>query len=218
MKFLGPPSSGSQAGTTNSRNRNGQYTRSRATPVNPRSVAQVNTRARQSTNAAAWRALTGGQRAGWGSLGTSMTRTDSLGQSYNLTGAQAYNSINNNNAAAGNATVSDAPVLTTPTGVASVTLTLTSSSFSVAFTPTPLGSGQKVFVRASPQRSAGVTFEADYRLIFVGAAASASPANILSAYTARFGAPVTGNKIFVSVEVYDAGFLSQSFIAAAIVA
>jgi hypothetical protein len=217
MKFLGPPSSGSQAGTTSSRNRNGQYTRSRATPVNPRSTAQVNQRSRQSTNSAAWRALTNDQRAGWGSLGSEMTRSDALGQVYTLTGAQAYNSVNNNNTFAGVAIVSDAPLLVTPTGLLSVTLTLSSIAFSVAFTPTPLAAGQRILIRCSPQRSAGRSFEADYRQIFAGAAASASPSNILAAYTAKFGVPVTGRKIFVSCQVFQSGFLSQAFLAAAIV-
>jgi hypothetical protein len=218
MKFLAEPRSGSQAGTTSSRNRNGQYTRNRATPVNPRSPAQVATRTRLTTNAAAWRALTSGQRAGWTSLGLSITRTDSLGQTYNLTGFQAYCSVNNLNAAAGNATVSDAPLLLTPTGISTLTPTLTSAAFSLAYTPTPLGAGERAFIRVSPQRSAGVTFEADLRLLTVTAAAAASPANILAAYTAKFGVPVTGNKIFMSVGVYQGGFLSQAFLAAAIVA
>src|SRR5438876_229394 len=65
MKFLGEPRSGSLAGQTSSRNRFGQYVRSRATPVNPNSVAQAAVRARQSNNAAAWRTITDTQRAGW---------------------------------------------------------------------------------------------------------------------------------------------------------
>jgi len=147
-----------------------------------------------------------------------MTRTDSLGQVYNLTGFQAYGSVNNSNAAAGNATVADAPALGTPTGLTTLVITLTSVAFSLAYTPTPLGAGQRAFIRVSPQRSAGVTFEADFRLLTVTSAAAASPANILAAYTTKFGVPVVGNKIFVSVDVYSGGFLSAAFLAASIVA
>jgi hypothetical protein len=218
MKFLDIPRSGSYAGVTSSRNRNGQYLRNRATPVNPRSTAQLNTRSRQSTNSAAWRALTSNQRAGWGALGAQIVRTDSLGQSYNLTGFQAYCSVNNILAAAASALVSDAPVLTTPSGIASITLTLTSAAFSVAYTPTPLPTGVKGFIRVSPQRSVGRSFEADYRLLAVTAAAAASPANIFSAYSAKFGVPVTGNKVFVSMTTSISGFESIAFTAAATVA
>lgn len=218
MKILDVPQSGSIAGTTSSRNRFGQYRRTRAIPVNPASTFQGVVRARMSANAAAWRALTDAQRSGWRDLGLSMNRTDSLGQSYNLTGFQAYCSVNNNLDAMGNAAVSDAPVLSTPDALLTTTLTLTSASFSIAYTPTPLPAGAKLFVFASPQRSAGRSFEGDYRLIFVSAAAAASPANVLAAYTSRFGAPVTGNKIFVSLVVCVGGFESGPLQAAQVVA
>ena len=218
MKILADPRSGSYQGLTSSRNRFGQYVRTRATPVNPRSTAQVTTRTRQSVNAAAWRGLTDAQRAGWGDLGLQMVRTDSLGQSYSLTGFQAYCSVNNTLAAAGSTLVSAAPALSVPAGLISVTLTLTSASFSVAYTATPLATGVKLIIRASPQRSAGRNFESDFRVITTTAAAAASPANILTAYTAKFGAPVTGNKIFTLCATTLGGFESAGFPVAQVVA
>lgn len=218
MKYLGDPSSGSLAGTTASRNRNGQYKRTRATPVNPNSVQQGVVRARLALNSAAWRALTDAQRAGWTDLGLSMARTDSLGQSYTLTGFQAYCSVNGNKLAAGDAVVSAAPVLTTPTAITTATVTLSSVAFSIAYTTTPLAAGERMFTYVSPQRSAGRSFEADYRLLQVSAAAAASPANALAAYTAKFGVPVTGNKVFITLCKYSGGFLSGPLLTSAVVA
>lgn len=218
MKILTEPRSGSLQGQTSSRNRYGQYVRSRATPVNPNSTAQGVVRARLSANSAAWRALTDAQRAGWESLGSQMSRTDSLGQTYTLNGFSAFCSVNNNLAAAGDATVSAAPALVTPETLATVTITLTSASFSIAYTPTPMETGERVFVYCSPQRNAGRQFEGDLRLVHVSAAAAASPANVLAAYTARFGAPVTGNKVFLSLHTYLGGFRSGPFITSAVVA
>ncbi len=218
MKFLGPPASGSAAGQTSSRNRFGQYLRTRATPVNPASTAQQSVRNRMSTNAAGWRALTSAQRAGWLSLGGMITRTDALGQVYTLNGFMAYCSVNNNNLAAGNAIVADAPALVTPTGLLTATLTLTAAAFSLAYTTTPLGAGARLFSYVSPQRSAGVAFEADLRLLAVSAAAAASPAVLLTAYTARFGVPVVGNRIFLSLSVYQSGFLSGPLLLSQVVA
>jgi hypothetical protein len=218
MKVLKPPQSGSAAGTTASHNRFGQYERNRRTPVNPRSPRQGVVRAALSLASAAWRALTDAQRAGWKSLGLLMTRTDSLGSTYTLQPNQAYVSVNAANAAAGNAQVSDAPTLVTPTALATVTLTLTSAAFSIAYTVTPLAAGAKLFVYASPQKSAGRSFTNDLRLIFVSAAAAASPANVLTAYTAKFGAPVTGNRIFLTLVVYTAGFESGPFYISQVVA
>ncbi len=218
MKMLDIPRSGSQASTTSSRNRYGQYTRNRSIPVNPNSTAQATVRSRLSANAAAWRALTDAQRAGWGDLGASMTRTDSLGQTYSLTGFGAYCSVNNNQVAAGNAVLDDAPALVTPDALLTATLTGTTATLSLAYTVTPLPAGARVFVFAAPQRSAGRTFEGDYRLIHVSAAAAASPANIFSAFQAKFGTPVIGNKIFVSALVYLGGFESGSIGATVVIA
>lgn len=218
MKILDVPRSGSYQGVTSSRNRYGQYLRSRATPVNPNSTNQGTVRGRLSVNAAAWRALTDAQRAGWEALALLMSRTDALGSSYTLNGFGAYVSVNNNQLAAGNAALSDAPALVSPSTITTLAITLTAVAFSLAFTPTPLGAGQRLFVYASPQRSAGRTYESDLRLIFVGAAASASPANVLAAYTARFGVPVVGNRIFVSCHVYEGGFRSGPLLSSQVVA
>jgi hypothetical protein len=221
MKILDIPRSGSYAGVVSSRNRFGQYVRNRSIPVQPRTTFQLAVRARLSANSAAWRTLTAAQQAGWASLALLMARTDSLGQTYTPTGAQAYASVNNNLDAAGDSTVSDAPALVTPSALTSVTLTATSGgspALSAAFTPTPPAAGQRVFAYASPQRSAGRNFNADYRLITVSAAAAASPVNLLSDYTARFGALVAGTKLFVSLALYDGGFLSVPTLASAIVA
>lgn len=218
MKILDVPQSGSVAGTTSSRNRFGQYRRTRAIPVNPQSTYQGATRARLGEQAAAYRALTAVQRAGWTALGESMTRTDSLGQTYTLTGLQAYVSVNALNLAAGNAVVDDAPSLVTPDALETVTITLTAAAFSIAYTATPLAAGARLFAFLSPQRSAGRAFESDYRLVHVSAAAAASPANVFSAYQTRLGTPVVGNRVFCCLQVYKGGFLSAPFYTSAVVA
>lgn len=171
-----------------------------------------------SLNAAAWRALTDGQRAGWLALGLSITRTDSLGQTYDLNGFLAYCSVNNNKLDAGDAAVSDAPAIITPPDLLTATVTLTSAAFSIAYTATPLAAGVRLFIRVSPQRSAGRKFNGDYRLIAVTAAAAASPANVLAAYTAKFGAPVTGNRLFMSLQTYQGGFMGSPFNVSQVVA
>lgn len=208
MKILDVPQSGSVAGTTSSRNRFGQYRRTRAIPVNPSSARQGTIRGWLGDLAQSWRDLTDAQRAGWSNLGLSYNRTDPLGQAYNLDGQQAYISVNMANLDAGNAIVSDAPGVLAPTGLLTATVTTTGGTLSAAYTATPLGTGKKLFAYASPQRSPGRNYEGDLRLIQVSAAAAASPMNLLSAYTARFGAPVVGQKIHFSFQVYEAGFLS----------
>jgi hypothetical protein len=217
MKVLKPPQSGSSAGTTAGRNRFGQYERTRAIPVNPNSAAQGLVRARMSANSAAWRAITAAQRAGWADLGTSMVRSDSLGQSYTLQGNQAYASVNNNRLLCGIAVVADAPGLVTPPALTGAVITLTSASFSIAYTPTPMPAATYLAVFASPQRSAGRNYEGDFRFIKLSAAAGASPLVMLTEYSAKFGAPVTGNRIFLSLVAITLGFESGALITSAVV-
>ena len=218
MKVLDVPASGSLRGDTHSRNRYGQYVRNRAIPVNPASTFQGSARARLADAAANYRELTDAQRAGWESLGLMMTRTDSLGQQYTLTGAQAYVSVNSLKAAAGDAQVNDAPALVTPEALLTATITLEDTpTFSVAYTVTPLAANTRLLVFCSPQRSAGRNFESDYRLIQVTAAAAASPANVLAAYTARFGTPVLGNRVFLSLQLYRGGFAGGPLYTSAVV-
>src|SRR5687768_5863776 len=185
MKILDVPQSGSMAGSTSSRNRFGQYRRSRSIPVNPSSSFQAAVRARMQTNADAWRSITAAQREGWNDLGNQIVRTNSLGQYYTLTGFMAYVSINNERLAAGDTVLADAPLLDLPAPLITITPTATVATLSVAYTTTPLAAGVRLKVFASPGRSAGRSFENDYRLITVTAAAAASPANIFAAYSAR---------------------------------
>ena len=217
MKVLVPPQSGSHQGITASRNRFGQYVRTRAIPVNPSSAAQGLVRARMSSNSAGWRTLTDAQRAGWADLGLSIVRSDSLGQSYSLQGNQAYASVNNNRLLTGLAVVADAPSIVTPVNVVTVTVTTTGGTLSIAYTVTPVPAATYLAIFASPQRSAGRAFEGDFRFLQVTTAAAASPVNALAAYTAKFGVPVLGNKIFFSLVSISLGFESGAFITSKVV-
>jgi hypothetical protein len=97
-------------------------------------------------------------------------------------------------------------------------LTLTAAAFSIAFTATPLPAATYLLAFASPQRSAGRDYEGDYRFMKVSTAAQASPLAILTEYTAKFGVPITGNKIFVSLVTATLGFVSGPFTLGQVVA
>ena len=218
MKILDKPQSGSYAGTTASRNRFGQYLRARAIPVNPATSSQGVVRARFSANSAAWRALTAGQRSGWAGVGLSMSRTDALGQTNTLQGNQAYISVNNNRVMCGLTPAADSPAVATPVSLLTVTPTVTSASFSIAYTATPLAAATYLVLFASPQRSAGRSYESDFRLIKVSTAAQASPFVALTEYTAKFGVPVVGNRIFLSLITVTLGFESGPYLTSVVVA
>lgn len=217
MKILTDPRSGSYQGITSSRNRFGQYIRTRAIPVQPRTSFQAAVRARMASNSARYRTLTAYQIAAWKSLGLLMTRRDSLGQSVNLTGAQANASINQVLQAYGQATVDDAPLLVTPTAVATIVVTASSitPALTVATTVEP-GTGF-IGIYASPPTTAGREFIGDLRLIETFPVGG-SPYDITTNYTIRFGTLIAGQKIAVQVRSMENGFESLGTPGSAIVA
>lgn len=79
------------------------------------------------------------------------------------------------------------------------------AALSIAFTPTPLGAAEKIRIRATGMLSAGVNFvpKSRYKDVFLGAAASASPAVLSTAYQALFGTLTSGKKIFLEVSVIN---------------
>lgn len=82
--------SGSLAGTTFSRNKGGQYTRSRAVPTNPNSAAQQQVRAFFTAATGAWAGLSTAQRGAWESYASSTPVTNALGDTVTNTGFQWY--------------------------------------------------------------------------------------------------------------------------------
>lgn len=92
-------------------------------------------------------------------------------------------------------------------------------ALSVAFTPTPLGAGEKIVIEATRQVSAGVNFQprSAYKQVFVGAAATASPANVLAAYNALYGALVAGSKILFRAYVIGSTGLASPVLQASVI-
>lgn len=199
MKILDVPQSGSVGARTSSRNRSGQYVRQRAIPTQPRTPAQVNQRARLSDAAAAWRGLTDAQRAAWNAFAQSFTVVNSLGQTINLTGAQCYVKVNTVNSLNGDAQVSVPPPLPTflPSTVTGITADSVAPALALNGAAAAVGTDQMVF--CSPQLSAGVTFNGNFRWLVTNPAYVAGVATILAVYTAKFGALIAGKKVFVKV-------------------
>jgi hypothetical protein len=107
----------SAGSTTFGHNRNGSYLRTKVIPTNPRRTLQTVQRGIVSGFASLYRTLTAAQRNGWAALGAGITRNDSLGNPYTLTGLQAYISVNRNIRIYGGTAVTDAPTLTIPSAI-----------------------------------------------------------------------------------------------------
>jgi hypothetical protein len=204
-KIIQIPTSGSIGNQTNSRNRSGQYIRQRAIPTQPRTVAQVAARARLSDTSAGWRGLTSAQIAAWNAFGQSFTINNSLGQAINLTGAQCFIKVNTVLLLLGSSTVVNPPALPSFVAVTVTGLTATAGTPLLEAAGATPATGTTYMFYASPQLSPGVTFNGQYRYIANFTTATGGEFVLTTPYTAKFGAPIAGKKIFVRVVQSQAG-------------
>ena len=227
MKFISPLLSDARAsvgGATFSKNRGGNYIRSKVAPVQPRSTAQQGVRAGLATLAQMWRTLTPAQIAGWNTLAQGLTLKDSLGNSYSPSGIDLFVG-NNRNLSSINATVVEDPPAQNAAfddlSPLTVVATAGTPAFTIAPTVAAAPTGFTFLVRATGQLSPGVSYvgQSQYRIISHYAATAFASLNILAAYTARYGALVAGQKVQVSVELVqiDSGFASLPFSAQVVV-
>lgn len=175
MKINDVPQSGSVAGVTSSRNRSGQYRRTRAVPVNPNTAAQSAVRAALASLAAAWRTLTSSQQLGWVAYADAHPRVNPLGVTYKLTGMQAFVGVNGELIAAGLDQVLVAPVAETPDAPVLTIGDDTVSNLEIGFTPQPVPADMVLIWQSSPPRSRGVLYNSDFRTVNVFPATTGAP-------------------------------------------
>jgi hypothetical protein len=174
MKFTSTvlaAASGSVGGCTYSRNRSGQYIRSRAVPVNPSSSGQTTVRAALATLVARWAGtLTAAQRTAWENWAANTPQVDSLGNPINITGQNAYIKMNVIRIQTGTSVIDLAPsifanAVLTPPGI--VSATGSTDVISVSYTNTDLWAtavGGKLCVYVGrPQNPSKVFFAGPYR-------------------------------------------------------
>lgn len=203
---------------TSSRNRSGQYRRIRAIPTQPRTAAQMAQRARLTDVSAAWRGLTDAQRAAWTGFATSFSVSNSLGQTIQLTGHQCFVKVNTVKLLLGEA-ITTAPPLLPAFGALLVTaLTLDASTPEASLASTLATGDTDYMVYASPQLSAGVSFNGQFRYLKTFDAATTNKLTFSTEYAAKFGALVEGKKVFVKVVQVQDGMQDNGTVFAGIVA
>ena len=209
-------------GSVFARNRGGAYLRTKVTPVNPQSLAQVAARSLLTTFAQSWRALTEEQREQWNSVVDQWARTDVFGDVVNPSGSTLYTRLNINISNAGGS-----PIVSPPSPVGADALTLltvtadvSDSQVDIAFAPGAVPTDHTMYVEATPMLSPGISnANSKFRKIATVAAAGATPFDAYTAYVAKYGNLVAGQKLFVRAKFINklTGEVSQSLVASAIV-
>lgn len=198
---------GKVAGVVYSKNAAGAYIRQKVSPTQSLTVRRGLVRARITNLSKFWsNSLTATQIAAWNAFAKNNPVTDVFGRTQTLSGIQTYCRLNANILNVGGTQIDDPPASLTIAGIETLTTTATAGTptLSIAFGPSPLDTNVCLNVFATQQLPVGRTFTKSFmRWIFASAAAATTPANVLSAYTAKFGTLVEGAKIGVLANVVD---------------
>jgi hypothetical protein len=209
-------------GSVFSRNRGGAYVRTKVTPLNPQTSAQVGARALLTALAQGFRSLTQEQIAAWNSAVNQWATTDIFGDVVNPTGLALYVRLNANIQNAGGSIISTPP---SPVGADAITaLSLSadegSSTYDVTFAPSTVPANHTMYLESTSMLSPGINnANSRFRAIGIVAAAATSPYDAFAAQTTKFGPLVSGQKGFVRAKFINklTGEVSQALTASAIV-
>ena len=149
------------------------------------------------------------QQNAWIGAADSVMSTRKGGTQGALTGAQLYTKINSINVHCGNAVVT-APPAKPNVGAAVVTgleVTNTNNVIAIKLTGVTMPpSGNPYIVRACKPQSFGVNATPQMAVIGVCPAATLGVADITALFSAKFGPPPVGSKIWVSVSATQSGW------------
>lgn len=226
MKFLNGPltgaMSGSTGGSTFSRNKGGQYVRTRAIPTNPSTPRQLQTRGFLATLSQQWQSESQADQDAWTEFARQNPRTDALGQQFLLSGHQAFISLNARILQDAGVIILIPPVTPAPPAfrtLSSIVDVTTPANTTLVFTD-PLVSGNKILLFAAVTNSQGKNYvENLYRLITFSAVDQVSPWPELVDLEAVLGTISVGQKVFVKAAQYNpltgqrSPFLTDSTIA-----
>jgi len=200
MKILDIPQSGKRGLNVSQAGQFGQVSRTLAIPANPRTAAQMTVRDNLSRVAARWRKLTESQRLEWIAAASAVKSTTRLGQNGNLSGFQLFAKINCALAQFGQDQMDTPPARPEFPDLAPQGLVITNTADVVALKLTcPGNPGQNTIVRGSKPLSQGIGVCKDFRILGTCPAPAAGVSDITALYTARYGVPGVGTKVYVQV-------------------
>ena len=218
MKILDIPQSGKRGLNVMQASPFGQISRTLAIPTNPRTPAQMTVRDILSRVAARWRKLSETHRLEWKEAATAVQSNSRLGQSGPLSGFQLFAKINCALAQFGQDQVDTPPVRPEFPDLAPQSLTITNAAGVIALKlACPSDPGDGTVVRGSKPLSQGIEVCRDFRILGMCPAPAQGVADITSLYTARYGVPQVGTKVYIQVNQVVDGWESLPKVYSAIV-
>lgn len=192
---------GKIGGHVASKNRSGAYLRTKVTPSNPNTVAQMQARSILASLSQGWSQLTDSQRKGWNEAVKEWGTTDIFGDIKKPSGINLFVKLNSNLISVGFPQLLDVPQkMEVPSVIIiSATLSIASVELDILF-DNNTANGVEALVRATPTLSAGVSFvKSEFRVIGSNMV-TGSGLNLSDAYGAKFGVPLVGANVYASVQ------------------
>ena len=192
---------GKIGGHVASKNRAGAYLRTKVTPSNPNTVAQLQARSILASLSQGWSQLTDSQRQGWNDAVKEWGTTDIFGDIKNPSGINLFVKLNSNLLNVGLASLSDVPAKSEVPAVILIDASYRIATDNVSITfNSALADGYIALVRATSKLSAGVSFvKSQFRVIGYENVVADNLA-LVGGYGAKFGTPSVGANIYVSVQ------------------
>jgi hypothetical protein len=209
MKIDDIPQVGKLGRTVTWIGRNGLLRRALVTPKNPRTDKQLQVRSLLSEYARQFDALTDAQQVAWNVAAKTYKSNPSLGQSGPLTGLQLFTKVNCKLGLLGLDPVTAPPAAPQFPAVAPESLVITNTAGVIAVKLScPNDPSDNTVLRASPPQKSGVRACENFRIIGICPTPTGGSADITALYTAEFGAPPPGMRLFVRASTMVSGFES----------
>ena len=209
MKILDIPQSGKRGLNVSQDGAFGQISRATGRVANPRTASQVAVRDNMGRVAARWRALQEVQRAAWMAAAKEAKSNSRLGQNGALTGFLLFTKINCTLAQFGQAQVEAPPEHPQFPDLAAQNFVITNTAGVIALKLTcPTDPGENTIVRGAKPLSQGRETCRDFRVLGTCPAPVAGSSDITGLYTARYGVPPVGKKVYIQVNQFVDGWES----------
>lgn len=209
-------------GSVFARNRGGAYVRTKVTPLNPMTARQVSARSLLTGLAQSFRSLSQEQITAWNNATSQWQTTDIFGDLVSPTGLALYVRLNSNiiNGEGTPINTPPAPVGAEPLSTLSLVATVTGDVFDITYTPGSVPADHAMYVESTEMLSPGINnANSRFRFITTAGASATSPLDAFPEQTAKFGALVAGQKVFVRAKFINllTGEVSLALKASAIV-
>lgn len=191
---------GKLGGQVFSKNRSGSYVRTKVTPVNPQTAAQMASRQLLGSLSTGWNALTLATIMAWNEAVNNWKSTDIFGDIKVPTGKNLYTALNKNSLGAGGSAIATPPEKMELDTISSVGASYDLSDDELTLTVTTVPANHILQVWATPPVNEGVSYiKNKLRVIANVPAGAVDPGALAASYSDRFGTPLLGQKIYVGV-------------------